>query len=190
MTPAFWSVLAAMLTQRDGPKAMLERAGADTSALTTAMETAMRNLRAHARQRGIDPTRLFFAPFEPSYDPRYLARHRLGDLMLDALHHNATTSACDALGAGLPLLSIRGSAMASRSGESLLNAAGLPELVAADKVAYVDLAVQLASDRERLNNYRRTLEARTGPLFDTGSRVREIEAALMQMWRQYEQRAH
>ncbi|MFN0184393.1 MAG: AAA family ATPase, partial [Aquabacterium sp.] len=37
-------VLAAMLTQRDGPKAMLERAGADTSALTTAMDTAMRNL--------------------------------------------------------------------------------------------------------------------------------------------------
>jgi predicted O-linked N-acetylglucosamine transferase (SPINDLY family) len=151
-------------------------------------ETAVRNLRAHARQRGIDPTRLFFAPFEPSYDPRYLARHRLGDLMLDALHHNATTSACDALGAGLPLLSIRGSATASRSGESLLHAAGLPELVAADKAAYVELAVQLAADRDRLNSYRRTLTARTGPLFDTESRVREIEAALMQMWRQYEQR--
>ena len=151
-------------------------------------ETTMRNLRAHARQHGIDPARLVHAPFEPSYDPRYLARHRLGDLMLDALHHNATTSACDALNAGLPLLSVRGSAMASRSGESLLNAAGLPELVAPDKEAYVELAVQLASDKGRLNSYRRTLEARSGPLFDTASRVREIEAALMQMWRQYEQR--
>ena len=78
--------------------------------------------------------------------------------------------------------------MASRAGESLLRAAGLPELVAADKAAYVELAVQLAADRERLNRYRRTLEARTGPLFDTKSRVREIEAALMQMWRRYEQR--
>jgi predicted O-linked N-acetylglucosamine transferase (SPINDLY family) len=151
-------------------------------------ETALRNLRAHARQRGIDPARLVHAPFEPSHDPRYLARHRLGDLMLDALHHNATTSACDALGAGLPLLSLRGSAMASRSGESLLSAAGLPELVAASKEAYVELAVQLASDKERLNRYRRTLNARTGPLFDTGSRVREIEAALMQMWQRHEQR--
>jgi predicted O-linked N-acetylglucosamine transferase (SPINDLY family) len=78
--------------------------------------------------------------------------------------------------------------MASRSGESLLHAAGLPELVAPDKEAYVALAVQLAADRERLNRFRRTLEARSGPLFDTASRVREIEAALMQMWRQYEQR--
>ncbi|HEY4637765.1 MAG TPA: hypothetical protein VIH23_05825, partial [Burkholderiales bacterium] len=72
--------------------------------------------------------------------------------------------------------------------ESLLSAAGLPELVAPDKEAYVELAVQLAADRERLNRYRRTLEARSGPLFDTESRVREIEAALMQMWQQYEQR--
>jgi predicted O-linked N-acetylglucosamine transferase (SPINDLY family) len=151
-------------------------------------QTACRNLRAHAQQRGVDPARLVFAPFEPSYDPRYLARHRLGDLMLDALHHNATTSACDALAAGLPLLSLRGSAMASRTGESLLRAAGLPELVAQDKEAYVDLAVKLASDKERLNSYRRTLEARTGPLFDTVGRVREIETALMQMWQQYEQR--
>jgi predicted O-linked N-acetylglucosamine transferase (SPINDLY family) len=151
-------------------------------------ETALCNLRAHARRCGIDPARLVHAPFEPSFDPRYLARHRLGDLMLDALHHNATTSACDALGAGLPMLTLRGSAMASRAGESLLRAAGLPELVAPDKEAYVALAVQLASDKERLNRYRRTLEARRGPLFDTESRVREIEAALTQMWRQYEQR--
>jgi predicted O-linked N-acetylglucosamine transferase (SPINDLY family) len=151
-------------------------------------ETTMRNLRAHARQHGIDPARLVHAPFEPSYDPRYLARHRLGDLMLDALHHNATTSACDALGAGLPLLSVQGSAMASRSGESLLRAAGLPELVAADKAAYVELAVQLAADRERLNSYRRTLDARTGPLFDTAARVRELEDAFLEMWRRYERR--
>jgi len=151
-------------------------------------ETACRNLRAHAQQRGINPARLVFAPFEPSHDPRYLARHRLGDLMLDALHHNATTSACDALGAGLPLLSVRGSAMASRSGESLLRAAGLPELVAQDKEAYVALAVQLANDRERLNTCRRTLEARSGPLFDTAGRVRELEDAFLEMWRRYEQR--
>ncbi|WP_164962122.1 ATP-dependent chaperone ClpB [Rubrivivax sp. JA1026] len=37
-------LLAAMLQQPDGPKALLERAGANTGALTTAMETAIRNL--------------------------------------------------------------------------------------------------------------------------------------------------
>ena len=37
-------LLAAMLMQADGPKALLERAGANVSALATAMETAVRNL--------------------------------------------------------------------------------------------------------------------------------------------------
>ena len=37
-------LLAAMLVQPDGPKALLDRAGANTAALTTAMETAIRNL--------------------------------------------------------------------------------------------------------------------------------------------------
>jgi len=37
-------LLAAMLQQPDGPRALLERAGANTGALTTAMETAIRNL--------------------------------------------------------------------------------------------------------------------------------------------------
>ena len=37
-------LLAAMLAQADGPKALLDRAGANTAALATAMETALRNL--------------------------------------------------------------------------------------------------------------------------------------------------
>jgi ATP-dependent Clp protease ATP-binding subunit ClpB len=37
-------LLAAMLAQPDGPKALLDRAGANTAALGTAMETAIRNL--------------------------------------------------------------------------------------------------------------------------------------------------
>ena len=36
-------LLAAMLQQPDGPKALLDRAGANTAALLTAMDTAMRN---------------------------------------------------------------------------------------------------------------------------------------------------
>ena len=37
-------LLAAMLAQPDGPKSLLDRAGANTAALATAMETAIRNL--------------------------------------------------------------------------------------------------------------------------------------------------
>jgi predicted O-linked N-acetylglucosamine transferase (SPINDLY family) len=103
--------------------------------------------------------------------------------MLDAPHHNAITNACDALGAGLPVLTLRGTSMASRAGESLLRAAGLPELVAADREAFVRSAVQLASDKSQLAQYRYRLEStrRSAPLFDTAGRVRDLEACFQEM---------
>lgn len=63
--------------------------------------------------------------------------------------------------------------MASRGGESVLRAAGLPELVAADREAFVELAVQLAADFTRLSAYRERLLRRDSPLFDTAARVLE-----------------
>jgi predicted O-linked N-acetylglucosamine transferase (SPINDLY family) len=147
-------------------------------------EQTARNLRARAAERGVDSARLVFAPFEPSHDPRYLARHRLGDLMLDSLHHNAMTSACDALGAGLPVLTLRGMAFTSRAGESLVRAAGLPELVTNDQETYVQTAVRLAIDRSELQALKQRLAAnrRTAPLFDTAGRVRALETAFQKMY--------
>jgi predicted O-linked N-acetylglucosamine transferase (SPINDLY family) len=74
--------------------------------------------------------------------------------------------------------------MAARAGESLLRAAGLPELVCFDKEAFVAEAVRLASDLPRLETYRQRLEARDAPLFDTSGRVRELENAFLEMLQQ------
>jgi len=149
-------------------------------------DAARRNLEREAKARGIDAARLVFAPFDPR--DRYLARQRLGDLMLDAIHHSAMTTACDAMAAGLPVLTIPGNAMASRAGESLARAAGVPEMVARDKDDYVEKAVFLAQNSEELQRIRQKLLARTGPLFDTVGRVRELEQAFLEMWRRHEQR--
>ena len=142
-------------------------------------DSAIRNLGAHAAAAGVEPERLFFAPFERGAP--YIARHVLGDLMLDALHHNAVTSACDALAAGLPVLTLRGTTMASRACESLLRAAGLPELVAADRGAFVESAVRLAAEPGQLETYRKKLQGRSSPLFDTAGRVRELEDCFQAM---------
>jgi predicted O-linked N-acetylglucosamine transferase (SPINDLY family) len=142
---------------------------------------AQSKLRRRAAAAGVAGERLFFAPFDPR--ERYLARQRLGDLFLDAIHHNAMTTACDALGAGLPLLTTRGSTMSSRAAESLLRAAGMPELVSADHNAFVRSAVQLAqpaaiaSTKEKLARNRQS-----APLFDTAARVRELELAFVGMF--------
>ena len=147
---------------------------------------ATRNLRNEAEKRGVAADRLVFAlPAEPS---EHLARHRLADLVLDTFYYNAHTTASDALWAGLPVLTFPGEAFASRVGASLLQALGLPELIASSADEYESLALALATEPNRLSAIRKRLAAnlRTHPLFDTARFTRHIEAAYAAMWQRHQ----
>jgi protein O-GlcNAc transferase len=139
---------------------------------------AQRNLAARARERDVDPARIIFAGFVP-HDADHLARLRLADLFLDTPGYNAHATALDALWAGLPVLSIAGDRFPARVGASLLNAVGLPELIARDLQTYEQMALALASDPGRLRAIRRKLSQNIGtqPLFDTGAFTRYLELA-------------
>jgi protein O-GlcNAc transferase len=147
---------------------------------------AIRNLRREAGARGVDPERLVFAPRLPP--PEHLARHRLADLFLDTLPCNAHTTASDALWAGLPVLTCPGAGFAARVAGSLVQAAGLPELIAPDLDAYAALALGLARDPDRLAAIKAKLAGNrtTVPLFDIGLLRRHIERAYETMWACYE----
>jgi protein O-GlcNAc transferase len=145
-------------------------------------ESAERNLRKEAQQRGIDPSRLVFAgrlPFD-----EYLARDCLADLFLDTLPYNAGTTASDALWVGLPVLTCEGKAFASRMAASLLHAVGVPELIACNLEEYKALAVKLARNRALLAEIKAKLirNRNTYPLFNTVRFARHIEAAYRTMW--------
>ena len=135
------------------------------------------NLKTEAARAGVDPARLIFA--KPLDWEAHLARLALGDLFLDTIVSNAHTTASDALWAGLPLITRRGTAFAGRVAASLLNAMGLPELVTHSLEEYENLAIRLARDSALLQSYRNRLaEARhKAPLFDTAQTTRHIEAA-------------
>jgi protein O-GlcNAc transferase len=135
------------------------------------------NLRREAAQVGVDPARLIFAP--PIAISSHLARLALGDLFLDSLPCNAHTTASDALWAGLPLVTCRGTAFAGRVASSLLRAANLPELIADSLSEYESLAFTLAKDRALLQSYRDRLTGERDrlPLFDTARTTLQIEAA-------------
>ena len=143
---------------------------------------AVRNLRREAERRGIAAERLVFAPRVGLED--HLARHRRADLFLDTLPYNAHTTASDALWAGLPVLTRIGEAFAGRVAASLLNAVGLPELVAATMDDYETLALTLATDPFLLADIRARLARNrlAHPLFDTARFSRHIEAAYRTMW--------
>jgi len=139
------------------------------------------NLRGELLRAGIDAARLVLAP-EVGH-AAHLSRLALGDLFLDSLPYNAHTTASDALWAGLPLITCRGTAFAGRVAASLLRAVGLPELITNSLAEYESLALALATDRARLQSYRERLtrEPTQLALFDTQRTTRQVEAAYEKM---------
>jgi protein O-GlcNAc transferase len=143
---------------------------------------ASANLKREAEQRGVSPERLIFAPKLAVAD--HLARHRQADLFLDTLPCNAHTTASDALWAGLPVLTCLGPTFAGRVAGSLLQAAGLDELITTSLEDYEALALKLAKDPSLVAALKDKLarNRNTCPLFDTTRSTRHIEAAYRMMW--------
>ncbi len=130
---------------------------------------ARRNLRGQAARAGVAPERIVFAPVVPQ--AAHVARLACADLALDVLPYGSHTSGSDALWAGVPLLTCRGTTFAGRVGASLLHAVGLPDLVAETPAGYARMLVELCGDRARLAHHRRHLAAggTTLPLFYPGA---------------------
>src|SRR5262249_55188131 len=114
----------------------------------------------------------------------HLVRYRVADLFLDTLPFNAQTTACDALWAGLPVLTCEGSTLVGRVAASLLSAVGLPELVTANHDDYEALALKLARDSDLLAAIKAKLAGNRSayPLFNTTGFTRNIEAVYRTMW--------
>ncbi len=151
--------------------------------LTKMDELTHANLRREAAARGIDPDRLIFAPrIDRIAD--HLARQRVADLFLDTSPYNAHSTTCDALFAGLPVVTCLGSTFPGRVAASMLTAAGLPQLVTQSLDEYEALALKLATDPALLRSMQRKLKDNraTCPLFDGDRFRRGIEAAYKTMW--------
>ena len=138
-------------------------------------------LEAAARERGIDPGRLVFAPMLPL--AQHLSRLACADLYLDAWPCNAHTTAGEALWSGVPVVTWIGETFAQRVAPSLLHAVGL-EVLASDGVAgYERQAIALARDGAARAALREHLIAqRGGRLFDGERFARDIEALYERMW--------
>lgn len=153
--------------------------------LLAANATATANLSKEAKRRGVEPERLVFAG--RANFGQHLARHRLADLALDNLPYNAHTTACDALWAGIPIVTTPAETFASRVAGSLLRAMDLRELVTASLADYEALALALATDATRLAELKAKVSANrvTSRLFDTAQRTRNLEAAFTRMWERH-----
>ncbi len=135
---------------------------------------------------GIAAERIEIVP--PLADPaEHLALYGRVDIGLDPILYNGTTTTCEALWMGVPVVTLRGDRHVARVGASILTATGLPELVAASTDDYVAIAARLARDLDRLDALRSGLRERlrASPLCDAPHFARAMEGAYRALWRQW-----
>jgi protein O-GlcNAc transferase len=114
----------------------------------------------------------------------YLSLYQRIDLALDPFPYSGTTTTCEALWMGSPVLTLPGRMPASRAGLSLLSTIELGKLAACSKEDYVRIAVELAGNLPYLADLRATMRTRmqASPLMDAPRFARHVEQAYREMW--------
>jgi predicted O-linked N-acetylglucosamine transferase (SPINDLY family) len=107
------------------------------------------------------------------------------DIALDSYPYNGTTTTCESLFMGVPVISCAGRTHVSRVGASILSVINLGELVAESVDDYIEKARVLASDGQRLIHYRNSLREKMlcSPLMDVVGFTGKLESAYREMWR-------
>jgi predicted O-linked N-acetylglucosamine transferase (SPINDLY family) len=146
-------------------------------------QSVAQRLRDAFDAHGIDASRLeLHAWIEERAD--HLALYGTADIALDTWPYNGTTTTCEAMWMGVPVVTLVGESHMSRVGATLLEAVGLNALVARTPDDYVASAAALASDIARRRALRATMRARlsASPLLDHAGFTRKLEAAVRGAW--------
>ncbi len=133
--------------------------------------------------QGIEANRIELISAIPSISG-HLAAYENVDIALDPFPYNGTTTTCEALWLGVPVITLCGACHAARVGASLLTAVGLTDLIAETSDGYIETAAGLAKNIDRLKALRKDLRPRmaASPLCDGETFARSMEAAYRDMW--------
>ncbi len=137
-------------------------------------------------QLGLDTSRVEFLPFVNTYHG-HLEHYQNIYVALDTYPYHGTTTTCEALLMGVPVISLAGNHHASRVGVSLLHQVGHPEWVAQSEEEYILIAKKLVQNLEALNLIRKKLrsELLSSPLVNFLEKTKDFDALLIQAWEQY-----
>jgi protein O-GlcNAc transferase len=106
----------------------------------------------------------------------YLTLLATADVVLDTVHYSGgANSIYDALAVGTPVVTLPGTLHRGRYTLAAYRTMGMSDCIAENPAAYVDLAVQLAGDRDRRRAISNEITATRGALFDNRAAVRELE---------------
>jgi predicted O-linked N-acetylglucosamine transferase (SPINDLY family) len=146
-------------------------------------EAIVERIRATFARYNIDNNRLVFRGWADLAS--FLNTGEVADIALDTFPFNGGVTTCHCLWMGLPVVSMFGESAASRVGLDILSRAGLKELVAEKPKQYIENAVLLALNHQKLTAMRPTMRTRmiSGGLLDGEALAEKVENAYKDMWR-------
>ena len=175
VTPAVWATWKEILRTVPQSRLLLKLRGHTDSAVAD-------RLRRDFAQAGISPECLVLHCADLSVSDHLALYHEI-DVALDPFPYNGTTTTCEALWMGVPVISLAGNVHAARVGVSLLTHVGLPDWIAASPQDYVARAQQAARNLSSLADLRIALreQMRASPLCDAVRFTRELETVFAAM---------
>jgi len=134
---------------------------------------------------GIGRDKLIIMGQRPAVD--HLLLYGMVDIALDTYPYNGTTTTCEALWMGAPVVSLAGKCHVSRVGLSILTRLGLEFFVASTPKEYLAKATALAAKPDALAEIRASMRKRIADstLCDAKTFTRSVEAAYRKMWHKW-----
>ena len=153
-----------------------------------ACASIQRRFLAAMASEGVASWRIDVRPLVAATD-KHLDVYSQVDIGLDTFPYAGTTTTCEALWAGVPVVTLQGASHAHNVGVSLLNSVGLEtKCVASSEDAYVSMCIALANDHAGLNLMRKTMRnkmTQKDGLCDGSAFTEKLEDAYVAMWRRY-----
>lgn len=144
------------------------------------------NIKRIFGEHGVDEHRLQFSPMIDTRE-KHLEYYNNIDIALDPIPYNGTTTTCEALWMGVPVLTLVGQVHRQRVGYSILKNIGVEDTIAYSEQEFVGIAKHFASNLEALKTLRKRVAVgiRKSILCDPQRFTRQFEAALEGVYREH-----
>ncbi len=138
------------------------------------------------KETGVPEDRLVLYNYDTTYF-EHLSRFHHIDIALDTSPYNGTTTTCESLWMGVPVITLCGDKPQSRVSASIINRIGLGDLIAYSADEYIEKAKALANDLDKLESIRLNLRAnmQNSTLMNGALMAEAIETAYREMWIKY-----
>jgi predicted O-linked N-acetylglucosamine transferase (SPINDLY family) len=136
--------------------------------------------------KGIESNRLILLQFSPTQAQHFSLYNQM-DIALDTYPYHGTTTTCEALFMGVPVITLKGQVHVSRASVSILHNVGLQDCIANTPEEYMYKAIQMASNIPLLRQIRQQLRTIviSSSLCDTQNYISDLERKYLWMWNQY-----